>query len=123
MGVENLFSKGLNGFVFSLMGMTIVFSGLAIICLYVAILPGILDFLKKIKKIITQKTKPSKQNGLKKSQLENDSNEIDIMMAIAAAYHLEESMMADNQKITWKKGDESGHDWKMAGKMKSFSMR
>jgi Na+-transporting methylmalonyl-CoA/oxaloacetate decarboxylase gamma subunit len=89
---SNLFADGLNAISFSLIGMSIVFTGLLIISLYIAFLPKLLAHFEKgpaktVKKVETTPTEESKEE--------------EILLAIATALHIEQTEMQETQKVTW----------------------
>ena len=127
MGFSNAFVGDFNAYMFSLMGMLIVFVGLVLIYLYIEFLPHFLDFLSKRREKIRQRSRIrfKKETASPKHFSVVNINQEDtdeIMLAIAAALHLEHGFLGDNQQYTWKQ-DVAGNNWGMSGKINSLSSR
>lgn len=108
-----------NGISITVTGMTIVFSGLILINLFIILLPRVLNGLDSIK--------ADKDKNLQK---EHDADtpapptEGEIMAAISLVIHIElERCGGDMQQITIKKHPSSASFWNTAGKMRSLSNR
>jgi len=127
MGFSNAIVGDFNAYMFSLMGMLIVFVGLVLIFLYIEFLPNFLDFLSKRKEKIRQKARIRFKKEMASPKHisiahigKEDTGEI--MVAIATALHLEHSYLGDNQQYTWKK-DAAGNNWGISGKINNLSRR
>lgn len=108
-----------NGISITVTGMTIVFSGLLLINLFIILLPRILNGLDRY----TAHTVKKGQSTVapKTPALPTDG---EIMAAISLVIHIElERCGGDLQQITIKKHPSSGSFWTTAGKMRSLSNR
>jgi Na+-transporting methylmalonyl-CoA/oxaloacetate decarboxylase gamma subunit len=107
---SNVFMGDFNAITFSLLGMGIVFAGLLTISLYIAGLPYVLNFIFK---------KPSKVGVAVKGdrkEIEKQESDIEVLIAIATAIHLEQNFAEDNQKITWADNHhEQDSGWQQTG--------
>ncbi len=108
---SNLFLYDFDPFLFSIMGMLIVFGGLTIISLYITVLPRLLAVFEK-------KERP----GLIEPTVEGDSEEAEILLAIAVALHLEQTSAAEEMKITWPRHQEPS-SWQAAGRIRGLAVR
>lgn len=115
IGTDNFFVGDFNAVTFSLFGMLLVFSGLAIISLYIAFLPRFLHFIDKRKRGGQAK----EGNGV----LEESPAEKEILLAIAAAFHLDQNFPEENQKITWKSHGDVDSLWQISGRVQGMSQR
>ena len=114
ISASNLFLPGFNALTFSLAGLIIVFVGLASISIYIYFLPKILNTKKK-KKVDRRTYNPSEDDSNTQSNLEE-------MIAIATAIHLETESGTINQEMTWNNESES-RSWQVSGKVHSFNLR
>ena len=120
IGLANLTPDGFNAVQFSIIGMLAVFCGLAVISLYIAVLPRLLLLFRSPRK--TKKRSRAKRS--KTAEIpKNNSNSIEIFIAIAAAMHLHRSSSETNQKITWQRYDAEDSPWQTAGKIRSVAVR
>ena len=110
---NNLFANGHNYITFSIMGMLIVFAGLAFISLYITLLPKILDLPNLIKAGIKGKT-ATELTATKDSET---------LLAIAVALHLEQTGGRNYAKITWKRHEDHVSSWLTAGRMRGLAVR
>ena len=111
VGLKNLQIEGFDPIAFSALGMTIVFCGLVIISLYIFFLPKLLDFASQCKKKITAKKKIDK--NLDKRDAASKENEI--LIAIAAAFHLDQNFPEEDQKLTWLSHGLDESAWQASG--------
>ena len=116
IGLANLFENGHNYITFSIMGMLIVFAGLAFISAYIVLLPKILNLPNKIKEERKEK-KEKAATGL------TDTKESELMLAIAVALHLDQTGGGNIEKITWKRREDSVSSWLTAGRMRGLAVR
>ncbi|MBU0681395.1 MAG: OadG family protein [Proteobacteria bacterium] len=107
----NLITPEFNAVIFSVFGMAMVFAGLIVISIYIALLPKILTLPAKLKK------KTGKVNG------EIASTEQEILLAIAVALHLQKDFPEENEKITWKSHGDMDSPWKISGRVHGLSVR
>ena len=115
IGLANLFENGHNYITFSIMGMLIVFSGLAFISIYITLLPKILN-LPNIKADRKEK-KEKAAAGL------TDAKDSELLLAIAVALHLDQTGSGNYEKITWKRHEDSVSSWLTAGRMRGLAVR
>lgn len=108
---SNLISPEFNAVLFSIFGMAIVFAGLLVISIYIAVLPKILALPARMKR--------------RKSEIKEgcSSTEQDILLAIAIALHLQQDFPEDNEKITWKSHGDMDSPWKISGRVHGLSVR
>jgi len=115
ISLDNLFNHGFNAIQFSIMGMLIVFGGLSIISIYIALLPKILGVPGQLK---------TKRAASKKTGDENPiADESEILLAITVALHLDQTRGGQNQKITWQRHETSDSAWRTAGRIRGLAIR
>lgn len=119
ISLANLFQNGQNYIVFSIMGMLIVFVGLTFISLYITLLPRILNLTKLRKAEKTEQKKAGKSPDSDTADAEN----IELLLAIAVALHLDQASDSGYEKITWNRHEEQESAWLTAGRMSSISVR
>ncbi len=108
-----------NGISITLTGMTIVFSGLLLISLFILLLPRVLNGLDRC----TANTTNKPQSTSDPESL-GPPTEGEIRAAISLVIHIElERCGGDLQQITMKKHPSAGSFWTTAGKMRSLSNR
>jgi Na+-transporting methylmalonyl-CoA/oxaloacetate decarboxylase gamma subunit len=108
------------GFEIAFTGMTIVFSGLLLISLFIRLLPRCLKKLDKLTAKDSAQTAPLPGNDV----TDLAATEEEIMAAIGLALHMElERCGGDMQQITIKRSAAAGSFWNSAGKMRSLSNR
>ena len=115
ISLDNLFNHGFNAIQFSIMGMLIVFGGLSIISIYIALLPKILGVPGQLK----TKRAASKKTG-DESPIADES---EILLAITVALHLEQTRDGQNQKITWQRHNITDSAWRTAGRIRGLAVR
>jgi len=115
ISLDNLFNHGFNAIQFSIMGMLIVFGGLSIISIYIALLPKILGVPGQLK----TKRAASKKTG-DESPIADES---EILLAITVALHLDQTRGGQNQKITWQRHETSDSAWRTAGRIRGLAIR
>jgi len=115
ISLDNLFNHGFNAIQFSIMGMLIVFGGLSIISIYIALLPKILGVPGQVK---------SKRTARKEKKGENvATDESELLLAITIALHLEQTRGGQNQKITWQRHNITDSAWRTAGRIRGLAVR
>jgi len=115
ISLDNLFNHGFNAIQFSIMGMLIVFGGLSIISIYIALLPKILGVPGQVK----SKRKAGKR-AVEERTADDDS---ELLLAIAVALHLEQTRGGQNQKITWQRHNITDSAWRTAGRIRGLAVR
>jgi len=112
----NLFENGNNYISFSIMGMLIVFAGLSFISIYITLLPKILNLPQKLKAGKKRKKEASEVAAI-------DTEESELLLAIAVALHLDQASGSNYEKITWKRHEDSESAWLTAGRMRGLAVR
>lgn len=112
---SNLYSADFDAVLFSLFGMSMVFGGLVVISLYIAILPKLLALPGRIKNWKNKNTDTSKKNS--------ETVDQDILIVIAAALHLNQNFPEEQDKITWKSHGDLESPWKISGRVHGLSIR
>ncbi len=110
----NLNTPDFNAVLFSLFGMSMVFGGLVVISLYIAVLPKILALPSKFKNR-NRRSVASAQGAVQADQ--------EILLAIAVAFHLNQNFPGENEKITWKSHGDLESPWKISGRVHGLSVR
>jgi len=116
ISLANLFENGHNYIMFSIMGMVIVFFGLSFISIYIALLPKILN-------LHLMKKNDSKVKNSTTEAESNDSEDTELLLAIAVALHLDQTGSNNFEKITWKRYEDRESSWLTAGRMRSLAVR
>jgi Na+-transporting methylmalonyl-CoA/oxaloacetate decarboxylase gamma subunit len=116
ISINNLFQHDFNAISFSLLGMTIVFSGLVIISLYISMLPAVLRWFAKKEDVIVEGSNKEKAVG------DETFIEKERLIAIAVAYHLENSS-SENDKITWVSKPDVESAWQISGRVHGLAAR
>ncbi len=112
ISLSNLYQNEFDAINFSLFGMMFVFGGLIIIAVYIVLLPKLLDFIKKKPHLATSGT----------SDLAI-SKEKEILIAIAAAFHLNQNFPEGSERITWKSHGDMESPWLVYGRAHGLSVR
>lgn len=114
IGADNLFIGDFNAVTFSLFGLTLVFSGLIIISLFIIILPKLAN-------------RPRKSAGMGDAGSPGASFDIlaekEVLLAIATAFHLDQDFPEENEKITWKSHGDIATPWQISGRAHCLSVR
>ncbi|MBE9487161.1 MAG: OadG family protein [Chloroflexi bacterium] len=106
-----------NGIGITLTGMLIVFSGLALISLFITALPRVLDWGSRL---AAGKDTPSTVQAGASVAMEPSDEEI--MAALALVLHLElQHSLGEDSKVTISRQQRQGSIWASAGKMRSLS--
>ena len=114
IGYSNLFTADFNAVTFSIAGMVVIFSGLVFISLYIVLLPSLLRFFERKGKHVKTPVETVEAS---------DFQEKELLLAIAAAFHLHQNFPEENQKITWKSHGDVDSPWQMSGKVHGLSQR
>jgi hypothetical protein len=114
IGADNLFRGDFNAITFSLFGLTLVFSGLIIISLFILILP----------KLVNSSQKSGNKGDAASPDPSLDSlTEKELLLAIATAFHLDQDFPEENEKITWKSHGDIATPWQISGRDHGLSVR
>ena len=90
--------------------MAVVFGGLSLIALYIALLPRMLAFFDKLR-IKTHAPK----------SLAEDEIDSETLLAIATAVHLHMFSSSDNREITWERHEIWDSSWQRAGRFEAMN--
>lgn len=101
---------------FSMMGMAIVFGGLTLLAIYIALLPRIMRGFFWLKSRL-QSVLADKQNA----EDVTGGIDADTLLAVATALHLEQASADDNRKITWQRHDLWDSSWQRAGRFDAMN--
>jgi len=115
ISLDNLFNHGFNAIQFSIMGMLIVFGGLSIISIYIALLPKILG--------VPSQVKSKRAAGKKAVEGRTADDDSELLLAISVALHLEQTRGGQNQKITWQRHNITDSAWRTAGRIRGLAVR
>lgn len=110
IGTDNLFLGDFNFITFSLFGMSLVFSGLIVISLFIILLPKIVNTPRK------------SDTGTPVSGIDS-LEEKELLLAIATAFHLDQDFPEENEKITWKSHGDIETSWQISGRAHGLSVR
>ena len=114
ISIANLNTPDFNAVLFGLFGMAVVFGGLVVISLYIAILPKILALPATFKN----------RNKSDASVIEDCSKkENETLLVIATAFYLNQNFPEEDEKITWKSHGALESSWKISGRVHGLSVR
>jgi Na+-transporting methylmalonyl-CoA/oxaloacetate decarboxylase gamma subunit len=121
MGVERILEG--QGFGIALTGMTVVFTGLILVSLYIAWLPRILDRLGR-----RGKTFPPRMQASRASVAERETSvamDPDLLVAMVCVLHAEHErlLLSDDQRITFPEDPTEPGVWTTIGKMRTLATR
>ena len=116
ISLANLQTADFDAVLFSLFGMSMVFGGLVVISLYIALLPQLLALPAKFRN--RRKIKDGKV-----AEAVSDLPDQDIMVVIATAFHLSQDFPEEQDKITWKSHGDLESPWKITGRVHGLSVR
>ncbi|PLX47946.1 MAG: hypothetical protein C0613_12370 [Desulfobulbaceae bacterium] len=108
---SNLFTPELNAVLFALFGLLLVFAGLSVVSIYVAMLPKVLGLPALLRK---RRARAAGGDG---------ADEQETLLAIAVALHLHSDFPEENEKITWKSHGEMDSPWKISGRVQGLASR
>lgn len=108
------------GFGITLTGMLVVFSGLALISLFIARLPNLLALFDRLRGAASAPTAPTAKDESETGPDPPDDEEV--IAALTLVLHLEmERAGGDRQRITIRRRPGQGSIWNSAGRMRSLS--
>jgi Na+-transporting methylmalonyl-CoA/oxaloacetate decarboxylase gamma subunit len=121
MGVERILEG--QGFGIALTGMTVVFTGLILVSLYIAWLPRVLDRLGR-----RGKTFPPRMQAARASVSEREASmalDPDVLVALVCVLHAEHErlLLSDDQRITFPDEPAESGVWTTIGKMRTLATR
>lgn len=114
IGADNLFNGDFNAITFSFFGLSLVFSGLIIISLFIIILPKLANSSRKSN---------SKGDAGSPDTALDSLAEKELLLAIATAFHLDQDFPEENEKITWKSHGDIATPWQISGRAHGLSVR
>jgi len=114
INADNLFRADFNAITFSLFGLSLVFSGLIVISLFIIILPKLANSSKKSN---------SKGDAGSPDTVLDSLAEKELLLAIATAFHLDQDFPEENEKITWKSHGDIATPWQISGRAHGLSVR
>ena len=112
ISLANLYQNELDAVSFSILGMLFVFGGLIIIAVYIFFLPKLLEILKGKPRQVA-----SGNAGIKIDR------ENEILLAIAAAFYLNQNFPEGSERITWKSHGDMESPWLVSGRVHGLSVR
>ena len=101
---------------FSMVGMVVVFGGLTLIAIYIALLPRMLAAFSNLKKKAVNSAAKSRNKKDRDGDIDDET-----LIAIATALHLYQYSADDNRKITWKRHLEWDSSWQRAGRFEAMN--
>jgi Na+-transporting methylmalonyl-CoA/oxaloacetate decarboxylase gamma subunit len=112
----NLFANGHNFIAFSIMGMLIVFVGLSFISIYITLLPKLLNLPQTLKE-------GEREKKVDAGPETEETKDMELLLAIAVALHLDQTSGSDSERITWKRYEDRESSWVTAGRIKGLAGR
>ena len=109
-------SGGFDGVHFSVMGMAIVFGGLTLLAVYIALLPIIMNGFSWLKHRMQSVSGDKQSAGDTPGGIDAET-----LLAVATALHLELASADDNRKITWQRHDPWDSSWQRAGRFDAMN--
>ena len=116
ISINNLFANGNNYITFSIMGMLIVFAGLAFISIYIMLLPKILN----VPNLVRAGKKRKKETA---EAVVTETKDSELLLAITVALHLDQIGGGSYEKITWKRYEDHESAWLTASRMRGLAVR
>lgn len=115
ISLANLTTPDFDAVLFSLFGMAMVFGGLVVISLYIALLPTLLTLPGRLKRMFRKKDGAT-------SAADSPSDQ-DILIVISTAFYLSQNFPEEQDKITWKSHGDLESPWKISGRVHGLSVR
>jgi len=116
---DSLISPGFNAIHFSVVGMVVVFGGLTLIALYIALLPRMLKWASHVKRRALPAAIPLSDGS---ESPDNNILDTETLLAIAVALHLDQFSNSTNSKITWKRHGHWDSSWQRAGRFEAMNL-
>jgi Na+-transporting methylmalonyl-CoA/oxaloacetate decarboxylase gamma subunit len=112
-----------HGFAIALTGMTVVFLGLVLVSVFIALLPRVLERLGRPGLRL-----PPRMQGARAATMGQETTlaiDPDLLAAIGYVLHAEyeRELLSDHQLITIREGGEEQRVWTAIGKMRSLATR
>jgi len=115
----SLVDSRFNALEFSLVGMIVVFIGLGVIAIYIALLPKLLSWATHLKNHALPAARPVDVNG---GGPTGEPLDTETLLAVAVALHLYQFSSHDNRKITWKRHELWDSSWQRAGRFEAMNL-
>ncbi len=115
ISLANLTSPDFDAVLFSLFGMAMVFAGLVVISVYIALLPTLLTLPGRLKKMFRKREVVAIADSRPADQ--------DILIVVSAAFHLSQNFPEEQDRITWKSHGDLESPWKISGRVHGLSVR
>ena len=112
--VGNLRTAEFDAVHFSVIGLLVVFTGLTLIAVYIALLPKGLKAFSSIKGMLSSLR--DKESTANDKVLDTES-----LIAVATALHLYQFSTDDNRRITWKRHELWDSSWQRAGRFEAMN--
>ena len=106
-----------NGITITVLGMLIVFAGLAFISVFINYLPGILVIFDRL---FSKKSGKKEIKKTKKIEKTEESDVIASLIGLVIHMELELSSASDNQQITISQEEDQRSNWGATGKIRSL---
>jgi Na+-transporting methylmalonyl-CoA/oxaloacetate decarboxylase gamma subunit len=118
MGIDNIIAG--NGFEIALTGMTVVFTGLVLVSIFIAALPLLLEQATRTKAPRLQPARAAAKGREPATGIDPD-----LLAAIGCVLQAEyeRELLSDHQLITIRDDDEEQRVWTAIGKMRSLATR
>lgn len=107
---------GFDALHFSVIGMAIVFGGLTLLAVYIALLPIIMDGFSRLGNSLRMAFRNKQSGGGVTNGIDDET-----LLAVAAALYLYQCSADDNRKITWKRHDVWDSSWQRAGRFEAMN--
>jgi Na+-transporting methylmalonyl-CoA/oxaloacetate decarboxylase gamma subunit len=114
----------------SITGMSIVFSGLLLLSIFISVLPKILDWFENLSAAQKDKTLVPEKGGVAKKEVESpvepvddESNDIASVIGLVLQLELERVTSTENEQITISKNIDEPSPWSRAGRMRKMPQR
>jgi len=112
--IANLRTAEFDAVHFSIIGLLVVFSGLTLIAVYIALLPRGLNAFS----ILKNKLGSFRDKG---TNITGKGLDTETLIAVATALHLYQFSGDENQRITWKRHDLWDSSWQRAGRFEAMN--
>jgi hypothetical protein len=116
LDLSALNNRGFDALEFSVIGMLVVFGGLALIAVYITLLPIILTGVSRLWHKSRRPDRRRRATGDQTDRLDDET-----LIAVATALHLYQFSADDNRKITWKRHEFWDSSWQRAGRFEAMN--
>jgi hypothetical protein len=121
MGIDNIIAG--NGFEIALTGMSVVFTGLVLVSIYIAALPRLLERAGRTRRKDAPRLQAAHAAAVGRGS--SAGMDPDLLAAIGCVLQAEyeRELLSDHQLITIRDDDEEQRVWTAIGKMRSLATR